>query len=585
MGRCHPIYPIGYTKPMLFLRPLLCLLFIVLAPGSLARAATQFDVTVGFANRVVDNTFTPVRVHIQHTGLAIEGKLVLAQTVSTPWRGVFTETLNQPFKLGQRANKVFTVYFPLNSTTYPLEARLEDRSGQIIARHTLDLRDADAGQRLVLALSETGFPGELPSGETVLSLQSEQLPDNVAGFESIRRLYLGRLNLATLGRARQQALFQWIMLGGDLVVLGGNNWYIQDTPLLRPWLPLVPEGVEEVDYAFGDTTPTVSGALRGSVLFSSAKNRPLILRRSLGRGYVWFTTIDPLAHPPFAAFWEALKQPPFQDGMSFPQLAQNTFLQQPLSFPSRVLVGVVLMAFIGGVAVFSWISLRKPWAGATLFGWVLASAIGVVVLLAQPRFSQPLTAAEYGVETILSDGTAYRQTWLGLYAQRKEAIQIVFPASASVRQQLPDNRGNHLYDLNYLIDTGTRITFSTQPQQIRTLLSNEPASPSLLWHPAPDGIVEVESTLELEQTWLLHGGKLYALGRLQPGRPRRFHLESLVELSVEDLPPAVAALWSWSIDRRQSGSFVGGWHGQGRAVFQMPAFKHTYHVVVAQGGL
>jgi len=569
---------------MLFLRPLLCLLFIVLAPGSLARAATQFDVTVGFANRVVDNTFTPVRVHIQHTGLAIEGKLVLAQTVSTPWRGVFTETLNQPFKLGQRANKVFTVYFPLNSTTYPLEARLEDRSGQIIARHTLDLRDADAGQRLVLALSETGFPGELPSGETVLSLQSEQLPDNVAGFESIRRLYLGRLNLATLGRARQQALFQWIMLGGDLVVLGGNNWYIQDTPLLRPWLPLVPEGVEEVDYAFGDTTPTVSGALRGSVLFSSAKNRPLILRRSLGRGYVWFTTIDPLAHPPFAAFWEALKQPPFQDGMSFPQLAQNTFLQQPLSFPSRVLVGVVLGLYRWRRGVqLDQLAQALGRRNAVWMGAGLCHRRGRAAC-PTPLFPTP-DRSQYGVETILSDGTAYRQTWLGLYAQRKEAIQIVFPASASVRQQLPDNRGNHLYDLNYLIDTGTRITFSTQPQQIRTLLSNEPASPSLLWHPAPDGIVEVESTLELEQTWLLHGGKLYALGRLQPGRPRRFHLESLVELSVEDLPPAVAALWSWSIDRRQSGSFVGGWHGQGRAVFQMPAFKHTYHVVVAQGEL
>lgn len=580
---CHPVSALGYNKLMILMRMCPCVLFVALIMGPVAQAATRFEVEAGFSNQVVENTFTPVRVRVQHDGPAVEGQLVLSQTVDTPWRGVFTETLSQPLKLGQRSNKAFTVYFPLNSTVYPLEAQIQNQLGKVIARQSLDLRDAAAGDRLVVAISETGFPANLPSGETVLSLQGEHLPDNVAGFESIRRIYLGRMNLAALERAQQQALLQWVMLGGDLVVFGGNNWFIQDTPLIYPWLPLVPAGVEPLAYASGETMPTLTGALRGSVIYASGENRPLILRRPVGQGYMWLTTVDPLAHTLSPSFWKALKQQSYQDEIPFPALAQNTFLQQSLSFPSREFVTAVLLIFTVGTGLLAWLGVRKFWAGMALFVWVALACVAVNVLLHQPQFSKALTAVEYGVESILPDGTAHLQTWLGLYAQRKEAVKATFPAEASVRQQLPTRRGNHLYDLDYVREAKhSYVSFNAQPQQVRALLSNELRPPSLLLRPVSESAFVVKTTVDLKQAWLWRHGTLYALGALRSGQPRRIELDALEAWSQDRLPSAVAVLWSWGRQRQRGGLLVGGWHAQGRVEFQTPTSKRTYRLVIGE---
>lgn len=567
------------------LRVVLWMLLVAWLATPSALAETRFDIEVGFSGRVVEGAFAPVRVHVEHTGVPVDGRLVLTQTVETPWHGVFTETRSQPLRLGQKASKTLTVQFPLSSAVYPLIVRLEDESGRLLAEHVADLRDVGQAELLVVALSETGFPSALPNGQTPLNVPAEQLPELASGFEALGRIYLGRFSLGALSQRQRQALWQWVQLGGDLVVLGGNNWFVQDDPDLRARLPLAPEGVTDVAYADGRTLPTLVGRLRGSVIFASLDNRPLVLRRSLGLGRVWLTTVDPLAQDMPAGFWSALEAAPFQNEVPFDTLAQETFMQQPLVFPSRLLIASILVTFVAGMALLSWLGLRRPWATGALLGWVALAGAVAMVVLNQPNFSRPLTAVELALESVPVEGPGYQRTWLGVYAQRREDVAVTFPAGAGVRQLLPANRGNHLFDLDLSLDGAVALSFKTRPQQVRALSAQATVAPTLRWRALSPEAIEVVASASLTRAWVLLEGVLLDLGPLKAQQPRRVVLAQLPRLDEDQLPSPVVQLWRWALDQGHGPALLGGWAPHGDTALRAPATHEAYHVVVAEVAL
>lgn len=550
-----------------------------------AYAETRMTVFAGFAgNVVVQQTLTPVRVQLQHNGPPLVGQLVLSQTVETPWRGTFTENLVVPIRLGQRANKTFKLYFPLTSIVYPLQVRLESPAGDVLLEQTLDFRDDGQSAPIVVALSETKFPKELPSGETVYTLSVAELPERLEGFESFKRLYLGRFDLSVLKDEQQQALLHWIMLGGELILLTGENWYVQDGPLLRPWLPLAPDRVTTFTRETGETIELLSGTVQGDVVYA-VEGRPWVLVRPVGQGRVWMTTVNPFSTDVPDSFWQALRPAQdFKNEESFEQVARVAFDQHILKHPSRTLLAGLIFAFVAGVALWSFFAMRKPWGIAALLLWVGVASGGILLVLHQPQYVKLLTAAEFGVERTLPDGTAIQRAWFGVYAQRKEDVSLLFPSAATTRQLLPNERGDHLFDLDYALGEKNEVRFTSGAQQIRALLNVTQSNPKLLWSlDQENNLLQLQWTGAVlpEYAWLWHEGAFYELDALEAA-PARLQLDQLQKIRLaERLPIQVVKLWEWAVGAERATTVLGAWHRQDFSPSLRGTGKRVYHLVIS----
>jgi len=162
---------------------------------------------------------------------------------------------------------------------------------------------------------------------SVIQVQSAaELPDQWLGYEGVDRVVLAtgdaRLREAITSDQRE-ALFQWLRLGGRLVVTvgsGGNELAAEGSP----WKPILPGKLVEVsalrdragleafagvelpweDDEFQRTRPQVTrlSGIDGTAILDeigSGTDRPLIIRAAHGLGEVTFIGVD-LDHPGFA---------------------------------------------------------------------------------------------------------------------------------------------------------------------------------------------------------------------------------------------------------------------------------------------
>jgi len=544
------------------LLPLWVALALLVGWAAPARAETELDVAVGLAGRVVQDTFATLRVTVRHSGVPVDARLVVSQTVDSPWSGVLTERLVQPVGLGQRSQKRFALLFHLRSLIYPLHVRLETAAGATLAGQTLELRDRGSQEPLTLALSEGGFPASLPDGVSVRTVAPETLPAHPAGFDPVQRLYLGRFDPNRLEPDQRDALLHWVMRGGELVLFAGENWFVQDAPFLRPWLPLVPEGRP----AAADPL-VLRGAVRGTVTYARGE-QPWVVRRRVGAGWIWMSALNPLTAEVPDAFWGGFRSPSaLESEVPFSQWAREAFDQTILPFPNRSLIAAALGLLVAGSALGGWLTLRTRWGVLALLGWTGASALSFGLWLGQPPYAQPLAATEYGVERALPDGNAHAHTWFGVFAERREQVTLALPAGAAVRQDLPPQRGDHLFDLESLLEGAHALRFTAHPGRVRGFTSSalRPAALRGEWG-ADRSTVEVVSQVDLTRAWLWRSGTVYDLGPLAAGEPKRVALDAARRAPLaEFVPRAVAALWAWALRTTQSPYVLGGWHDRASA--------------------
>ncbi len=539
------------------LLPLLIAFALLVGWAAPARAETELDVSVGLAGRVVQDTFTTVRVDVRHSGVPLEARLVVSQTVDSPWNGVLTERLVQPAALGQRSNKRFALLFYLRSLIYPLHVRLETADGGALAERTLELRESGSQDPLTLALSGGGFPAELPDGTQVRTLAPEAVPDHPDGFDPVQRLYLGRFDPARLAPAQRDALLHWVMRGGELVLFAGENWFVQDAAFLRPWLPLVPEEPP----AAADPL-VLRGAVQGTVTYAHDE-RPWVVRRRVGAGWIWMTALNPLTAEVPAAFWNGFRSPSAPESeVPLEQWARAAFDRVVLPFPGRSLIAAALGLLVGGVALGGWLALRTRWGLLALVGWTGLNALGLGVWLGQPPYVQPLAAVEYGVSRALPDGNAHAHAWFGVFPERRERVTLALPAGAVVRQDLPQQRGDHLFDLETRREDAHALRFTAHAGRVRGFSSSAVRPAELRWDWGADrGTVEVVSQIDLARAWLWRTGTVYDLGPLAAGEPKRVALDGAYRAPLPELVPSeVASLWEWALRTTQSPNALGGWH-------------------------
>lgn len=426
-------------------------------------AETQLSVELGFHDRFVVDRTTRVRVQIRHEGPLLEGELVLWQTIEKPLAETRTVEVRRPVRLAPGARPVYEVYIPLASLSPPEgtgpELHVELFSGGVpVAEVVVALEDRARFDPFVLLVGEGGYPRLLPTGERVEELRPEELPRDWRAYDGVRRVYLGRVALGRLLPEQKRALEKWLASGGEVILLGGSNFLLQDDPWLHKFLPLE---VKEVRHVEALDRMAVLGVPQGEVLYQVGQH-PLVLRRTWGLGRVYFSTVDLRGASEWEAeAWRALlpsraDDPPFSP--SYADFVVDLFQDAEVLQPALSVYSGMLIVYVAGLAGLTLWLLRRPrwlvgatrwqeaapspqtapsregggwWALLFLFGWLFLCSGALVVYLGRPAFTRDAQVLEAGLLVVRGEsGWAAHEAGYTVVQRRPRPLALRFDREA-----------------------------------------------------------------------------------------------------------------------------------------------------------
>ncbi len=523
------------------------------------------SVQAGFDGYYRSEDWAPVTVHVANEGGDIEGLLRVAVTVSGPNEEV---VYSQPISLPNRSDKRTTLFVHLPGFVSRLTVELLDSQGRLVREVQSDALDL-LGETEVLygvVSSEPGVwtfleqaggavgAGSGHAGAALLDLQD--LPQVGVAWEALDVLILNNVDSARLTGQQQEALRGWLGLGGRLVVTGGPGWQ-QTAAGVQELLPVTVEGstsvpdlpalAQRVGVPFRDPGPylVAQSALRSGAIILGEGDLPLLARREIGRGAVYFLALDPTLAPLLdwrgsEPLWAEIAgvtvpEPIWAHGPQNPYMATEALSSLPaLALPSVLGLLFFLGLYVVIVGPANYYVVRR--LGRRELAWVTIPALILI-------FSALAYVAGFqlrGNDVILNqisvaygaiDGSqAHTTTLLGIYSPRRAVYDVQLPADSLVRpfsRNFGEISGSGSEEA---ISQGANVTLQdvrVDVSGIETYVANsyEPLPPfdglARLSLDGSDARIEIDvqnnSDFALEKAGILVGGSFISLGDLQPG--------------------------------------------------------------------
>ncbi len=435
------------------------------------------DALVGFNGTAREERFAPVILSVENPGARMSAEISLTVTWGNLRGPVPGRTITREAVLDEGATRRFPFVIPLPRNTRTLRARVTSR-GVEVGSLDIETRSLTIASRLVAGISSDfsldsvaglGSEGSL----RVVYPRVDDLPQSWAGYDGVDAVIVHDTSFRQLRADQVAAIAGWVASGGVLVFTGGAAALQHESAGFSELLPVQISGLTQRE---GISVPVGGGAPRrvpgrvelanalvtsGRVLAADGA-LPLVVRRSLGRGTVWFLAFDPTV-PPLRS-WEGMlslwrnilngdRVPAFgaasKPAMEDPWTAA-VFAAAPVSFP-RV---EVVLAFIGAyLALLAPLLLLRA-AGrmrirtrllllasvsvsATVVGWALFNLV---------LFHSGLQAMDAArVDARSGDGLAFAVEKIGLYAASAQSVEarlgsgdaVLEAAGLRVQQNLP----------------------------------------------------------------------------------------------------------------------------------------------------
>ncbi len=546
-------------------------IFLILCLGLLPTcgwARVDMSVDLGLQGMVRLERWNPVTVSLHNSAEAVQGEVGVRV-----WRGsayrkdLHVTTMTRPVQLPHRARKRFTFSIPIASVTHPIDVFFR-ANGVVVAEQQLNLREALSAEHIIVGLSRDlglDFLATTFQRHTrVAYLRMPDLPRVWSGYDSVTAVVIKGVSLQRATAAQWQALQQWILRGGTLVVAGDSQYALLQEPRMRQLLPVEVLGLEEVHGLpalashYGVPMPTVPlvqlrARLTAGEVIVGTPEAPLLAQRPLGHGRVVFLAVDYAAQPLDTwpgqkALWGDILQPSDQVdfGRVFAELGllddshpMMKLLSRPiLNYPSHTLLSGILMAYCGLLALIFWWMRRH--GGKIGRGWLAVAATVLVTVVSayvfcqerglrdsallydlsimdvfhQPQLQDPQTDQPY----------ARTQGHLGVFAPRGGDFALTFQRPDTIlRHTFHRGMGQGYEQLNLRLGAETVLDgVRLDPWALR-VLSVDSMAPSPLHVQAErhaTGItirVKNRGSVPLQGAAVLYRGRLFVLGSIAPG--------------------------------------------------------------------
>jgi len=293
--------------------------------------------SIGFGGKFKSGFWQPVWVTLTAGKFGAQGRLELVAADGDQTPVIYTDPQAAELVLGNWQQSTILLYAKSGPISSPIKAQFRMR-GQVVWQKELATPTLGATHELVVGigpdagLAQAAATLKRRPEATLATAQvtsADELPDAWWGYSGVDAVVLTTSDAAFLDvmtAAQRQALIDWVLLGGRMVLSVGARGE-EITAAGSPWATLVPGNLAEVvplreragletfsrselpfdEEFFQRNRPRITRLqnVRGEVLFGEATvaaDRPLAIRAAAGFGEVTFLALD-LDHPSLAA-WE-----------------------------------------------------------------------------------------------------------------------------------------------------------------------------------------------------------------------------------------------------------------------------------------
>lgn len=548
------------SLPILFV-----LLFAIFAPPLAQDAGLVLDAQAGFDGLYEEASAVPVAVTIRNDGAAIEGTILVSAAGNAAGDAlVYSAPISLPTGSDKRVPLV--VYFPAFGRG--LTVRLVS-DGTVIAETSTSRMNSVRRDDLFYGVV-TPDPGRLAFLETITGgrlaaevafLDLVDLPEVSAAWNALDVLVIDDTDTDRLTAGQLAALQAWIDGGGQLVVTGGAGGP-QTAAGVAELLPVSVSAVESTSdlpslSEFAGEPVTAPGpylvttsSLRTGESIIHQDGLPLLARRELGRGAVYFLALDPKASPLSGwagedQLWEQIAAntpllPPWAAGIRDGYAATQSVSYIPdLRLPSIWQLILFLLLYMLIIGPINFIVLRR--INRRELAWVTIPAL--VLLFSAITFltgfrtrgnttTLNMMTVAYGS---VKAGQLKSQSILGLYSPRRATYDVALPYD-SAAYPFQQGFGTLISGSNLdTIDRASDLTLSgvrTDTSEVVTFIVEghqpRPAVSATAALSADENVVEVtvrnDTDETLENTVLIYGQSQRSLGNIAPGEEHSMQL-------------------------------------------------------------
>jgi hypothetical protein len=282
------------------------------APIPIANLLEIEIVQAGFNGMFRGDEWFPVQVRIINHGIDFSGRVVVRPETTTGINNTYSVAipeLSAPISSANPTIAQTTLYAIAQERNLTLYVELINQHGATVAAAQTNLRHIAPADRLYAVISPRTL--NLIGGVTAnaLALQADwtlsNIPTQAGAMSAIDTLILDEVNTSTLTQAQADALYDWVLSGGHLIIAGDSD--LSNLP--AGLSPFTPSGITTADdfsvferftnrgdAPVGESLIT-TGTATGRIIAQADDNTPYIVRHEIGYGTVDYLTFSPSLAP------------------------------------------------------------------------------------------------------------------------------------------------------------------------------------------------------------------------------------------------------------------------------------------------
>lgn len=283
--------------------------------------APTLSASVGYDGLCKWETWTPVRIVIENRGADFDGHI--EASIITGTGDPVLSTYAAPVSVPSVAHKAYRLLMFMTPSMRELRVRLVSNTGNTITNKSINISCLPSSIHIYGVIADQPSVYSLlrdaasPSSENrVAYLDLVDLPNRSLGLSPLEAIVFAGVDTNTMSPQQLQALENWVVAGGRMMVVGGPAWQ-ETTSGLMDLLPITPEGStqlsnlsglatseEKAEGLYADTIISIGSLHDGGHTLLEQDGYPLVITQEIGAGAILYLAADPSLEP--LRSWEHL---------------------------------------------------------------------------------------------------------------------------------------------------------------------------------------------------------------------------------------------------------------------------------------
>jgi len=289
-------------------------MLVAFSPRQQGGYGIAVTVNAGYDGYYRREHWLPVRVNMTNSGDDFSGAIHIRAGDGTGFSDI---TYRTPIDLPGGARKQVFLYVSLDSFARSIFVEIVDGDGKLVVRVQAELHVAQRSDPLFVVVTESPY-GAVDLQDISLGTGTpyqarwriDEIPPLAEALYGVDVILIHDADTGALSAEQAQAVVEWVLSGGHLIVAGGETWQ-RTTAGLAHLLPVELRGTVSLDSlaALADymrlpefplaELVTVSQSIPklSARVMAASGDVPLLVRWAYGAGHVDFLAIDPNTEP------------------------------------------------------------------------------------------------------------------------------------------------------------------------------------------------------------------------------------------------------------------------------------------------